>query len=358
MSEMNEFFGVPGASEGKKEYIKARRIGIGEDVAGRIIPPIKSQKATGKWKVYHRIHWGYSVPNAKDSKGKAWVRPFLCIKKDDMRTGMVIQACPKCDQIAEKEAAQKAREAEIRTKLGAKAEEKKVLFEALKADEIYSTLSDWLKLHNAESGYYINLKYIDGSCGTLVMKSSLNKSLDEVITKFAAKETGGDKAKATQILMDPAGGWYLQFSRNEGKGNETKYTASFYLKEIVGDDGDTVSKKVKAPLTADDITKITAGCLDLNEAHGATILNEAQIRQLIECDEDPETVKAIMDAAQKRDPGSPSKEKSAPATTPAPKGDSAKALAAETVKAAKKAAPKTVSADEEDALLKGFADEA
>lgn len=362
MSEMNEFFGTPGASEGKVDYVKAKRLDPGEDVVGRIIPPVKSQKATGKWQVYHRIHWGYHVPNGKDPKGKAWPKPFLCIKKDDMRTGMVVQACPKCDQIATQEASWKAAEAAVRTALGPAAEDKKALNEALKNDAAYTLLNDWKKLHNAESAYFINLKYLDGSCGTLFEKPSMKKSLDDLILKEASAKFGGDKAKATQSLMDPAAGWYLQFSRNGGKGVDTKYSVAFYQQEFVGDDGETMYKKQKAPLTAGDIDNIKTGCLDLAEAHGCTILTEKQIQQLVDSDEDPETVKAIMDAAQvaRKEASAPKAAPvvAKPAVTPAPKGEAAKTLAAETVKSAKKGTPKAPAAAETDSILQGFVDEA
>lgn len=307
MSEANVFddvFGVP--TQGGGDYLKAVKIPKGITV-GRLIPPVKSQKATGKWSLYHAVHYGAQGKNKKDaSSTKLWAKPFLCIQHKDMRTQMITQECPKCEQVKAKEAELKAREGEIRAELKGRPED--AVKKALKADQVYVFLKDWAKAHNVDRHHYINLKLVTGEVVTMKIPGKCKKALEEEIKKLRARKVDP---------FDPKAGVYFEFNRS-GEDTETVYTVTVAREEIKGPDGQTYERNKAAPLTVSDVEQIKARAMDLASAHGATSLTEEQIRSVMECDEDPESVDAIFDAAQ---PAAQEQAKPAavkPASTPTP----------------------------------------
>src|SRR5216683_559540 len=269
MEQQQQYEDVFGTARiGGGDYQKAKKIETGITEA-RLIPPVKSQKATGRWSLYHRIHYGYYGVNRRDpTSDKLWAKPFLCIEEKDMRLQMITKACPKCEQVKDKKAALDEREAEIRKELKGRPEQD--IKGTFKSDPVYDTLNKWRIQHNIDGHYYINVKYVDGSVGCMKIPSKSKKALDEQIKNLLAKKIDPFALNA---------GVFFKFSR-QGEQIKTK-------------------------------------AMDLLTAHGATVLTEAQIKALVECDEDPATVDAIFDQVQKATPAE--QVASSPAAKPTPK---------------------------------------
>lgn len=307
MSEQAVFddvFGVP--SVGGGDYLKAVKIRKGTTTA-RIVPPVKSQRSTGKWIMYHAVHYGYYGVNKRDpSSEKKWAKPFVCIQEKDIRTQMITRECPKCEQVKGKEADLKAREAEIRSELKGRPED--AVKKALKADPAYKTLTDWLKQHNVDRHHYLNLKLADGSVECEKIPGKAKKALDEEIKKLRARKIDP---------FDPRAGVFFDFNRL-GELTDTTYTVTVAREEIRGTDGQTYERNKAAPLTPADVELIKARAMDLMTAHGASSLTDEQITALVNCDEDPATVDAIFDQAQPvQEQAKPVEAKAAPVQQPA-----------------------------------------
>ncbi len=347
MEQQQQYEDVFGTARiGGGDYQKAKKIETGITEA-RLIPPVKSQKATGRWSLYHRIHYGYYGVNRRDpTSDKLWAKPFLCIEEKDMRLQMITKACPKCEQVKDKKAALDEREAEIRKELKGRPEQD--IKGTFKSDPVYDTLNKWRIQHNIDGHYYVNVKYVDGSVGCMKIPSKSKKALDEQIKNLLAKKIDPFALNA---------GVFFKFSR-QGEKINTEYSVSVSKEEVAGPGGELYERNKTAPLSGADVEQIKTKAMDLLTAHGATVLTEAQIKALVECDEDPATVDAIFDQVQKATPAEQVASSPAAKPTPKPVQTPAPAPAAKpVVKTAPAPAPTSAPApvgedDEEAALLK------
>jgi hypothetical protein len=285
------FFGTPGENTGdaKRVTIYPRKLKQSETIVARVLPPIKSQKNTGRWFMRHGVHYGFVTENKKDKAGKPWPKPFICKEVRDFNTKMVTTECPLCTKIEEQKNILAKLERDILSGLSEKATKKEIA-EKLKANPAYVEVSTWLKTFNIERKYYINVKYLDGTVGTLAITTNCFKSLKEKIEKLKAQKIDA---------LSPKEGRYFAFSRNDGDFNETKYEVTVYT-ESMEVDGEVVQKTKKAPLVQEDLAKISASCLDLPTAHSSADLTEEQVRTLVESNEDQDVVDLVFSSAQYR----------------------------------------------------------
>lgn len=128
----------------------------------RVLPPLKSQAAFGKFAKYYRVH-----RNIRGSDGKQ--KPFLCIEESDHKTKMITRHCPLCDRVRELEANLKQAEAAGASKDQVKEMRMKAIF----------------PLQN-EGKYYLNVVNQEGRMGVLSIGSkhfqafqALAKELDK-----------------------------------------------------------------------------------------------------------------------------------------------------------------------------------
>lgn len=294
-----DVFGVPNAGAG--EFIKAVKIAKGI-TTGRLIPPVKSQYATGKWSLYHAVHYGYYGTNQKDPNGKPWAKPFLCIRETDPRTRMVTKECPKCTQVEGRETTKKDREAEIRGTLKGRPEAD--IKAEIKADPVWQEVEGWLRTHNVDRHHYINLKLASGDIVCMKIPGKGKKALDEERKVLAAKKIDPFAANA---------GVFFDFHR-DGDLINTTYKVNVAKEEFITQDGTVAERTKTAPLTPADVKNILAKAMDLATAHGATVLTEEQIRKLVACDEDHATVDSIFGAVT---PATPAEQQAV--AKPAPK---------------------------------------
>src|SRR5574343_2072266 len=88
---LDDFFGTA-KNGGSDTNWKMHSLKDGEANVFRIAPPVKSLKSVGKWKVYDKLHYGYTVPNEQDPDSIRH-RPFRCIEKKNRATNMIEQDC-------------------------------------------------------------------------------------------------------------------------------------------------------------------------------------------------------------------------------------------------------------------------
>lgn len=253
--------------------LKSPDISKGETVFSlilRLLPPMHSLAESGKWAIYFGQHFGYAG-NGKEP-GKARQRPFGCIKKEDFRTKMVTVACDACDAIDHRREERDAREAEY--KAAGKSESE--------IRELLGPLTDWLKRHNCDRKWFINVMDQQGNFGVLQISHTLKKVLDEKMRSLR-EEDGIDP-------MLPDQGVWFKFTRM-GKfpvqDNVEVLTESVKV-EGVGN----VKKTVLAPLTAEQCEQALKICPDLAK-DVVKFISGPQIKALVNCSGDPDEVDRI-----------------------------------------------------------------
>lgn len=250
----------------------------------RILPPLHSLEATGKWGVYHGQHFGYAG-NSKEP-GKPKQRPFSCIEKTDFRTKMVLVSCSACDKISENRAELDAREAEYKAKGKTESEIKDLL----------GPLTQWLKKHNCDRKWHINVMDRAGNFGVLQISHTLKKALDVKMTKLREEE------KIDPIAANE--GVWFRFSRMG------KFPVTDSVEWVMNRSEDGSYRIERCPLTAAHGEQAEKICPDL--ATGVVkFLSANQINQIVACSGDPDEIDRIWAL------GTRTTERS-PARTPAP----------------------------------------
>lgn len=254
----------------------------------RILPPMHSLDNKGIWAKYHGQHFGYAG-NAKEP-GKVRQRPFACIQQTDFRTKMVTVPCNACDVIDEKSAERKAREAEYKA-AGKSDQETRELLEPLTA---------WLKKHNCDRKWHINVVNRAGEFGVLQISHTLKKALDVKIEEVR-------KRKIDPIAVD--GGVWFRFSRMG------KFPVQDSVEFVLTGDDENGWKIEKAPLTEAQCEQAEKVCPDL--ASGVVKpVSASQIAQLVSCSGDPDEVDRIWQQGTKTAEHSPMRPVVAPKAQP------------------------------------------
>jgi hypothetical protein len=280
----DDVFGT--AKYGGEGYKKAKKLEKGETVV-RVLPPVKSLRTSGKWKIYHKVHFGYYGRNKKNASEKPWAKPFLCIEEKDRETKMITKECAECALIRERTAERDERAAQIKLGLGRSVTEQAVK-SALKGDAGLKAFNDWLFKHNLDSNFYINVKFENGEIGPLAIRYKAEAALSKVFDEVRKKKIDP---------MHPSQGIWVSLSR-AGEMISTTYSAQIVNEKVVKD-GEELERRKPAALTADDVRRCINDAVDLTTAHGATALTEAQIKALTQSEGDSEVVDAIFDQAQK-----------------------------------------------------------
>jgi hypothetical protein len=290
----------------------------------RIIPPMKSLAESGKWAFYHGQHFGYAGVNPRDPD-KVKQRPFACVKKEDFRTKMVTVACAACDIIDEKFEEKKRREAEYKAQ--------GLSDSAIK--ERLEPLTAWLKRHNCDRKWHLNVMTPEGKFGVLQIPHSVKKQLDQKIDELR------EKKKIDPIAIDQ--GVWFNFTRM-GKFPVTDGVE--WVMEGFERDGETFERIKKAPLTEEQCKNALEILPDLAR-ETVKFISVQQVVQIVASSGDPEEIDRIWQQGtrtEQRERTPVSARASAPATTPVPQ-PAATAPAAAPVTTA--TAPATTSEDDE-----------
>jgi hypothetical protein len=291
----NQGFGKP--KYGSNTFAKTIRLKEGAATVARILPPMKSLADTGEWAVYLGTHFGYKGVNSKD-KSKPTYRPFKCVQNRDYKTKMILQDCPECDLISQRQEDLKALEAEMKAKGHSEDEVK----------ELSAPLKDWLSDHNCDRKWHMNVKQQDGSFAVLQISHKTKKLLEAEITRVLTED--GIEA------LDLNQGVWFRFNRT-GKGIETQDTVSVEYESVRDATTGRVVRTVKlAPLTEAECEKALKECPDLSK--NLREISYEQIKLLTQCSGDDEEVDAILAMGEKKEasPGGNTAVQ-APASTPA-----------------------------------------
>jgi hypothetical protein len=275
-------FGKPkyGNNSSSGNFPKTFRLKEGTTTVVRILPPMKSLAESGEWAKYIGTHFGYKGVNPKDPS-KPVYRTFRCIQERDLRTKMITQDCPECDLIAQREEELEAIEARAKAE-GHSSDE---------IEELVKPHKDWLREHNLDRKWYLNVRTQEGEHGTLLLSHKTKKLLDQKILSLQTDD-GIDALDLDQ------GVWFV-FKRS-GRGVETQDTVDVEYESVRDASTGRVSRTVKlAPLSPAEAERALKECPDLAKA--VREISYEQIKLLTLSSGDPEDVDAIFAMGQKRE---------------------------------------------------------
>jgi hypothetical protein len=296
---MSDGFGKP--RYGNNTSLNYKTFDIKTDKSGgtvsyvfRILPPIKKCAETGEWAKYHSIHFGYGGVDQKDPT-KTKQRPFKCVEQLNWKTKMVIHECPECNLINQK----KTELEELLTELKTNPSNTDDIIENATKD-----LKDWIRAHNLDRKWYINVMNTSGELGVLRMSHEMKKLLELKIQKLVKEESIDP--------LDPDQGVYFRFTRT-GYRLEAQSEIEPETESVRDSATGRTMRSVKlAPLTEAQKSQILQTCPDLNDV--VRIISDRQIELLTQCSGDPESVDEILSMGQRE--ASPREASPRPKPTP------------------------------------------
>lgn len=330
--DISQFFGEE-FSPGNQTFKKPLRpVNDGEIVVGVMSQMGALKNDPEGWKRFFRLHWGFKV-RSKNDPTKTYLVKFHCLRKFG-KGGMIVRDCPMCMKIDAKREEADAYESELILKKKGKEETKTLM----------APLRGWLKTYNVDGKWYMFAMTPDGEFNKFLLSHKTMGDLRAEMNKYEAK-----------FKKNPRSHKGLAFWRVIRNGNSKSVGKMLEKVEpvtdsvtVTGQDGVPIEyQKVRAVvLTDDQIRKAMKEYTSLEDVDAYT-LTEAQIQELADCDEDPETVERIIGIS------------AAPAVA-SPPATSASAAPVTPPKAAEQpAAPAPASApvedDEEAQLMKALA---
>lgn len=257
----------------------------------RLLPQMHSLKAdpTG-WRRFYGNHYGHYGNNARNPE-KPRPRPFGCIQKKNLKTKEIERHCPKCDQMEIKRGKQAKREREIETanphiaKIENDTDRKRALRELCKKDKDWMVQNEWLRKHNCDKKWWINVMDQEGQFGVLQVSHDFFKKGLEVKLKEWRDNNKID-------VFHPINGLWLKFTRT---GSNPRVTDSVdLLRKTVVKDGEEVEVKEKAPMTMEQLRRAVKICPDLDK-DCVTFLSVEKMQALIDSKGDLDKVDEIWD---------------------------------------------------------------
>lgn len=265
-------FGKPKYGNSGSTFTKAIRLKEGTVVKVRILPPMKSLAEEGRWAAYHGRHYGYLGVNV-NNPSKPLFKTFRCVERMDFKTKMITQECPECTLIAARKDDKAAQEVEL----------KKQGYDADQIKEAVAPLAGWLKEHNVDRKWHLNVKDSEGVFTTLELTGKTKKKLDAKIMALLTEE-GID-------AIDPEQGVWFTFKRT-GTFLDIDDAVDVEYESVRDPATNRISRTVKlAPLTEADATE----ALKLKDLSTLVdVITFDQIKELTQCNGDPEEVDAIF----------------------------------------------------------------
>lgn len=272
----------------------------------RVLPAMKNQRKTGRIAEFHKIHYGYRVPGRTPDKPLA--KPFVCIEVMDFQTKMITKRCPECDNIRAKQEELKETEASFDAKAKerirglqaagkSKADLSKEIAKLAKEKEaLLAPLKDWLRSHNLEKKWHVNVKSQEtGGLGDIHISNTLWKEVKACIKKMS------DAWKCDSLA--PNRGFWIDIVRTGNGSGVMPGSAARDKVEVVQELLDPNnpmggSKPKLAPLTKEDAERSQTACRDVADPSPALVLDEEIIEMLVNCDESPEEVDRILKLRQ------------------------------------------------------------
>lgn len=283
----------------------------------RVLPAMKKQIKTGKIAEFHKIHYGYYVPNPKypDDPTKKLAKPFVCIEVIDFQTKMVLVRCPECENIKQHQEELKETEASFdlyaRDTLKTMKDQKKPAAEIQRKaqdllkekDAKLAPLKDWLKMHNLERKWHVNVKSQEANMlGDLHISNNLWKDIKAQLKKL------GELWKCDPLA--PTKGVWIDIVRTGNgsgipPGSAAKDKVEVQVEFLDPNNPMGGSRPKMAPLTKEDAEKAKTACRDVADPSPALKLDSEIIEMLVSCDESYEEVARILKLRQPEEsPGS------------------------------------------------------
>lgn len=279
----NDDWGNPVHQDERKSFPEGPKKGENQH---RILPPMLSQKESGKYNVSHTCHYGYGLK--REGSDKEFPNPFYCVEEGTWVNGkfVVTQECPECKLIA----FVKGQRDTIATQMKNEGKSKDDIFKATEAHE------KWLKKHNRDFKQYVNVMDAAGRFFTAKYPSKeVWKKVKTLIEQYKSARIPIDAVAANQGL------WFRIVRTGEFR--QTEYTVEVVMEDVVvnGQVVPGAQQPKKAPLTAEHYKKAKASCMDLADV-GIKRLSIADVARLVKSKGDPQVVAAIFASSQKVTP--------------------------------------------------------
>lgn len=194
------------------------------DQAYRICPPVGSLADSGRWSMFHSVHWGY-----KTSDGKQ--KPFISPEVKNRKNGMTEVPDAAKDRIVQLSA-----EYEKAKKTG-----NKVAFEAL--NELVGPTG----MYNLDNNHYMNVIDAQGNVGVLKLRHKAKLALELEMGKLNAR--GVDPTSVDD-------GRFFVFSRT-GKGRDTTFSVRVMKEKINVPGVGEVEKEIVHSLDDDLLSRLS-----------------------------------------------------------------------------------------------------
>lgn len=254
----------------------------------RLLPSMKSYRDSGEWKFFYGQHYGYYGTNPRNPD-KPRPRPFACIQKKNGKTKEIVDHCPKCDQIeAQRKKYEEREQALLKAHPGIDPKvNKKEWREVKDADAKLKALSEWLRKHNCDKKFWMNVMSKDGKFGVLQLSYKTTK---DVLMPFLKKLRDEEKMDP----FDPAGAPFLKFTRT-GQKPQVVDAVGLYQEKIEVEVGGKLKKldeTVMSTLTDEQIARALKQCPDL-KLEAVQFLAFEKIEQLVNSSGSAEEVDAI-----------------------------------------------------------------
>lgn len=270
-----------GNSGPRKSIRKVPETGL----TARLLPPLHSCSLpgpnAGRWAIMHKQHFGFDTVSA--SGDRSW-NTFYCVEEFDFKTRTITKPCPSCEDNKQKKALFESSKKELG-------------FAGKTGDEIKrltEPLDNWLRKHNLDAKWYINVKTVEGEYCTLKIGTKLKKKLDTLIKELREPTRPG---RQPIDVFDPADGIWLDFTRT-GKGFDSDYDVRCSMEtKMVNVDGVSTPVEVyrKAPLADDEKEAAEQTTYDLSDI-GIRRLSYQQVVDLVRCDGNPDAIDGIFKA--------------------------------------------------------------
>lgn len=256
-----------GGGQQKREYLKIQD----GDNFFRILPPIGSLAAEGKWAVYASVHFGVRRADNK-------MVTFHCVEKKDRKTKMVTQRCAMCDLIAERKHAAEVREKKMRDE----GQDPEIILLKLKPE------LDWLRTYNLSRKWYVNAIDTSGKIGQLQFAHAYYKQLELHINDLALPKVKGRKPIDP---ISPDGGVVFNFFYKKGNQKTRMQTVSIKKNVKTTAEGEEVEVTAMFPLSDAIINRYKTEYSDLGKI--ARTFTPAQIKAIVDSGFDPSLVESI-----------------------------------------------------------------
>lgn len=189
----------------------------------RILPPLGDLADSGKWSVFHSIHYGY-----KNSKGK--MRTFGSSLQKNRKTKMIDQPDAAIERIDKLKAElEKAKQSGNKAKI-----------------ETLSALVGQMGVYSLDNNHYMNVVDTQGNIGVLKLRHRCKVALDAEIKRL--RESGVDPLSADD-------GRFFTIRRS-GSGLDTTFSVSVMSEKINLPGVGNVSKEIVHKLDAGIISRL------------------------------------------------------------------------------------------------------